>query len=615
MKYHKPKYIRDLENAELSDLSDFDIDSIVKSENRADDLYYCKIFRDFSNINDIKDLHKSLIEMLIEVMKMKISLDTNGSMFVSRTNLISKRSAKSDDLSNKNLLKVIRFFAKKTEHLIIKTRLEHLSWDIDRSDWKSGRRAIFGYLKIICGIKEKKYIYRRNEPIVSVETRDILDAAIGIFRNLRPRKDIRNDIESVVIDIFDLACKSSNINSIIMFGKIASEFDNYHVVDSLTKFFAKDTINNCQQKANLLKLLAEEYLKTGNDKKYNFCKIEEARVYSFMADSHLSEDGGSAAIAEGYIEKAISILNNIPEEKTATNNLLRKLEGARLCASKELIPISAPINLEELQRQAESYICSDNLNDALLKFANLDLSVEAIDLLKIAHKIVSEFPISAAFGSVLKAEDGRTQAKTREAATMDDDGPVGNFEPTIAQYECYRRAEQTLGIIEICRNSISKKYRVSKKKIYRLLQSCRNVPPHYRATLSDGFERYFGGDMLGSTYILFPLLEEVIRQALIVNDHHFGDISSRQSREIRTSSMSQLIRARESELTNIYGEANFQDIRRVFLSEWGPSVRHGTSHALLSNRFPYSVDASYACWLIWKLCVCQFQMETDRYAG
>ena len=609
----KPKYILDLENSNPSNFLDFDIDPIVQFEVRSDALHYCKVFRNYEKNKKLKKLERSLIEVLIEIMKMKSSDHANNSMFASRTVLPPKRSAKTSDFKNKNLMSIIQLYAKKTQHPVIRTRLNHLAWDIDRSDWRSGHRAIEGYIQIIRGIKSKKYTLRKNISVVSAPTRDLLNTAIRLFWKLRSPRKFRNEIESLVKEIFNLACKSSNLNSIIMFGKIATKFDNQHVIKSTKRYVEIDNIDACQQKANFLEYLAKTCSNSGNTTDYNKLKTKEIDVYSIMADNCLSESDGSAIMAEHFIEKAIFICNKITNVKSRHQRLLRKLEDVRKLVSKEMIPINTSMNLTELIEESERYISSENLDQALFKFSDLNLAVDPVSLSTEAYKLVSEFPLSAAFGSVLKSEDGRTLAKTSEGATVTENGAHGNFEPTIAQYESFRRGEHAMGVIEVCRRSISRNYRVSTEKIHNIFQLCPNVPSHYRVTLSDGFEHYFRGDVLASVYILVPLVEEIIKQTLKISIVPLYSLSVREIREVDEADLSSMFATMSSNLKNIYGEAVFHDIERVFLSTWGSSIRHGASHALLGSKFSYSVDATYACWLIWKLCTCPFRMTIDSH--
>jgi hypothetical protein len=58
-----------------------------------------------------------------------------------------------------------------------------------------------------------------------------------------------------------------------------------------------------------------------------------------------------------------------------------------------------------------------------------------------------------------------------------------------------------------------------------------------------------------------------------------------------------------SELDSVFGRDNTDDISRVFLGRPGPAIRHGVAHGLLHDGSPYGVDAIYACWLIFRLCL------------
>ena len=75
---------------------------------------------------------------------------------------------------------------------------------------------------------------------------------------------------------------------------------------------------------------------------------------------------------------------------------------------------------------------------------------------------------------------------------------------------------------------------------------------------------------------------------------------ARQVQEDRT--ISALFEQLRPELEDTFGKAITADIDNVFLSKPGPSLRHALAHGLLNDGSPYSADAIYACWLIFRLC-------------
>jgi hypothetical protein len=121
-------------------------------------------------------------------------------------------------------------------------------------------------------------------------------------------------------------------------------------------------------------------------------------------------------------------------------------------------------------------------------------------------------------------------------------------------------------------------------------------------TFSIGFTRLFQGDFVSATYILTPLLESSLRHVLKSAGYDvtiFDDATRTQ----QDRSISSLFEQMRKELDEVFGTAVTTDIENVFLAKPGPQLRHAVAHGLLSDQAPYSYDAIYGCWLIFRLCL------------
>jgi hypothetical protein len=123
-----------------------------------------------------------------------------------------------------------------------------------------------------------------------------------------------------------------------------------------------------------------------------------------------------------------------------------------------------------------------------------------------------------------------------------------------------------------------------------------------RATFARGFLQFFQGDFVGATYILTPLLENSLRHVLKMSGYDvsiFDDAT--QTQEDRT--ISSLFEQMRPELDSVFTKAITMDIDSVFLRKPGPYLRHSVAHGLLHDGAPYSPDAIYGCWFMFRLCL------------
>jgi hypothetical protein len=134
---------------------------------------------------------------------------------------------------------------------------------------------------------------------------------------------------------------------------------------------------------------------------------------------------------------------------------------------------------------------------------------------------------------------------------------------------------------------------VSEEVVLNIVRQSPAVPPHLILTTTRGFVRWFEGDMVSALYILTPLLEGILRHLLKQHGHDVTTMDdATETQEDRTTTA--LYDAMRLQMNAILGRAITEDIRRTFLSKFGPSLRHGLAHALLSDGSPYGDDASYA---------------------
>lgn len=580
------------------------IDKFIQNETSAESFQYSQIFEKAVKSRSTKPIHKPAFEMLSAIMLMYISDDESGSEFSQFKPFIKlndgSRSAESSDF-NTDQIDTIRKCIKITQNLVVKTRLEHLVWDIDRSDWEAGHRAIDGYIDILQGIYTGDFSVRGNLGALSATSENMLENLTDLYRHLDYPNTKKKNVNSVVKKFFREACASKEILCVLRFGKIAIKFDQNYVVNLVNKFIEENENEVSQSFATLWSFLADAYESLGNTEKYEECKKKEAEIYALMAKKSIADGSIASLTIANLIEKALGAYHDIPGVQKRCADLRRQLVDIEKKIPTEMKKFSSSTDLSENARSTIGEFQNLDFNEALMAFKSQSISLDSEQTMAVAREVVSEFPIHAMFHSELRDDDGKVIAESSGASVGMDGKASGNFDPVIMRNEAERRGVYEMGFIDPARTEISKNHRVSKKKIIEILRQNPLLPPGYVGTLSEGFERYFNGDWVAAAYILIPMLEAVVISAM--RRRGYSVHSRRHSSDERSRSipLSSAIRKKRSEIANVYDEKIAEDLYRLFFAKWGPSIRHSAVHALHNGNLPYTDSARYACWIIWRL--------------
>lgn len=589
------------------------VDTILQHETSAEPYRYYEVLHNAANSSKINSNHKLALEMLAAIMEMLISDTENGSGF-SQFKPLSRwtngsRSAESNDFKE-NQLEIIRKCSRNIKNLIVKTRLKHLVWDLDRSDYKAGCEAIDGYIEILEKIYSGHFSVRGTLGALSATSEETLYTLTNLNGCIGYPESKKNEVISIVGKFFKKAYESDETLCVLRFGQIFAKVDI-----AKTILFIENFVNNkteiSENLAELWAMLARFHRTLRHDNEHKECKKRQAEIYNSLADQAMTDGMKSAVEIAVYIRKAIQAYHGMHGVREERQKLCKALIEVEKNIPAEMKCVSTSIDLSEPAKLSTEEFRGLNLLNALLKFKSLSLSLSSRETTAEALDIVSRYPFQAMFHSELIDDDGKTIAVS-EGASIDMDGQLrGDLDPTIMRNETLRRASYEMGVIGPARLTIYKNHRVSRKEIYEILRLSPTVPFQYRLTLSEGFERYFNGDWVASAYILTPMLEGIVRQSLLWKTYDLADLEEEKNSQTELTFLSKILKSRLCELAAVYDDKVVEDIYRLFCAKWGPAIRHRVIHVLDNGKFPYTADAAYACWLIWRLSTYKLELQTE----
>ena len=590
------------------------IDQTIKDETSAEHYRYSEIFLEAANSKETKVIHKPAFLMLSAIMTMRIPCDEFESKLLQFEPLVEfygvGRFAIPSDFSSEQI-ETIRKCAKKTKNLVVKTRLEHLVWSLDRRDIKAGQRAIDGYIETLEAIYCGSLCVRSDLDLLGATSTRTLKVLISINRNIKSQISKEKNVERIAKKFFYKSIESKDVMCIIRFGEVAAQIDKADTIRLVEKFINRSKPKLSYALAGLWGLLASVYNASNNTKRYNSCKKKKAEIYIALAKKYIRDDKRSAYEIASILKDAFRAYSNVPNVRRERTSLRKMLVNIEKKIPAEMMRTGRSVNVEKLAHSVIKKFKNLSLSEALMQLKSENISLDFDEIKRSAVERIMQLPLRYSGYSEMTDDAGKTIAITKGVNIEEGEIVKGNLDPAIMHCEECRRGYFETGFIAPARVEISQSHRVSREKISDILRFSPTVPPQYRHTLSAGFEYYFNQDWTASAYILIPMLEGILRQGLIWGGYDVLDLGEADSDQDRLVSLSNILNMKSTELANVYSREVVEDMYRLFCTKWGPSVRHRAVHALHNGNIHYARDVKYACWLIWKVATLNLYVRIE----
>jgi len=493
--------------------------------------------------------------------------------------------------------------AERATNPVLRARLSDVCWLLDQKRGKLALAALVAYTDIVqkTADGELKYRFATEGGALQHEARDYLRRALQIGRAIGWDKPETIAARNLVKGLTEQALANGALVPIHWFSELDLEYgvsNPAEVGASLDRVLAAVPGGSDSHNAiDLWRLAARAYHLAKRDDDKNRCLAEAAET--LIAEAEANQ--GSAMLASHLLGTAIAQLHGIPAKKDRRAALRHKLIDIQARVPEEMSVFSQELDLREIAEKVQAAVSGVSLLDKLFVFVALASSPDPKKLADEAREAIRKHPFSSLFGASHHDDEGKVIHRTRGGGFGDGEDESAVCEQ-IAQAEGIRRKLVASGQIEAARQTILQQHFISDDIFASLLQYSPFVPSDLVNTFARAFTRFFQGDFVSATYILTPLLENSLRYVLKSNGHDvtiFDDAT--QTQEDRT--ISSLFEQLRTELDAAITANITTDIERVFLVKPGPYLRHSVAHGLLHDGDPYSADAIYACWLIFRLCM------------
>jgi hypothetical protein len=592
--------------ASLADLADFDFEAPIIGSQSADSNELSQQFRVAAESTTADGRPETaatrVFSMLAAATGMHLKAqepsEPFGPMFVWAE---GRRTAAPSDFRG-GPSEVLAQMAVRTKHPVLQARLADICWLLDRKQAQLGTSAITAYVEITRQVDNGALHFQfDDEPgALKFEARDLLRRALSIARAMGLDPTAASAPRTLAADLRERSFVDRLPIPALWFGHLDLDFgisDPSEVgkgVESLIVGLGADTDGHII--VNLWRLASRAFhlAKKDNDQHHSQSEAAEQLV-------RMAEQQPMAMLKASMLAEAISELHGVPGKKDRRKELRHRLVDVQAGIADEMSPFTIPIDLEEIVRVVQQEIRQKpSLRDKLFVFALLEQSPDPAQLTAAAEKTIREHPLASMFAASHHDSEGKVIHRS-DGAGFGDSENESAIQRQIAEHERIRR-HLAYGKIEAARQAIATDHYLSDDLLVNLLLYSAFVPRDTVATYSRGFLRFFQGDFTSGLYILTPLLENSLRHVLKSHGHdvtNFDD--SRMTQQDRT--ISALFGQMRAEMDSIFGRAITTDIENVFLRKSGPYLRHSLAHGLLPDGAPYSADAIYGCWLLFRLCM------------
>lgn len=589
--------------ATVEDVGLVDINAPLKGQQSADYRALSTLYREEAEVSKVaaKKTEFFVYIFVAAVLSMFMKEESPNEPFTSMIVMPEAgRSAAGKDFVGK--AEVLSSIADHSTHPLIRARCADLAWLLQRRMARLAQVAIDSYVQAaqLAASGGVMFSFGSEKGSFHPDVKKWLARALQISRGARKQGVIISSLHDVVRSMLIRAIEEKFHVGVLWYARLCLDFElkEYEVLGRDVENALRSLQPNLgpQFEAQIWKLVAECFHYANlKDDQYR-CIVEAAEVLVRQA----MDTPQSAMVKAHILSDAVSQLQGIPGHKERRNEIKALLVDVQATVNDEMSIISHEIDLGEPIEAIKEHFESIELIDQIFDFALIDRPRSIIVLREEAMRQIADHPMTYLFQTTIIDKHG----KVIEKASSDKIGDPSEdtIKHVICNNEGLRRQLVVAGQIEIARRIIVQNSYLDENFLVPLIGGSPFIPSDLRRTYVYGLTRFLQGDFVAATYVLTPLLEAMVRHLLKqsgVDVSKFMD--STETQEDYT--ISGLFVSFRQQLNEILTQSYVECIDNIFLSKFGPHVRHTVSHGLMNDDGPFGTDTIYGCWLIFRLCM------------
>jgi hypothetical protein len=329
-------------------------------------------------------------------------------------------------------------------------------------------------------------------------------------------------------------------------------------------------------------------------------QAEAAAVLPRERSPHLS--------AAGHLQRAIHALRKIGGESAVERArvLYRRMVEHQTKSTAEMVSVEHTVDFTTFVEFADTAVGGRPLDEALQRTAWLVNPAPVGELRAQVERMFAASPINALFATTTLGPTGKIVAQrpqfestgdAREAATVAE----------MHRHATRHRLFVAQGYLVSAIQKIRSEHQVRLEDFYAITLSSSFVPPGRELTVARGLLAGFQGDLIVSTHLLIPQIEESIR----VHLGAIGAITSGFNRQNLQNEFDLNTTLYLPELEQLYDPDSIFDLRGLLVEHHGSNLRNMMAHGLLNDQQLQTDAALYLWGLTLRLCVMMLPRESD----
>ena len=507
-----------------------------------------------------------------------------------------RRSATSGDLTDEELA-MLRELAPGIEDAEMRARVADAIWDRKR-DVKFAQMAIDSYLESARRLAE-------NPPNIGdramlVYSLDRIERALRLSRmiNDKQRSDVLGSYagEQFKVLAAALAPLAPRLAGLLIELRIGEPLSYASIAKQAAE---RAEAQNGLDDARAYWTRQAEWLRlAGDGAGERAARIAAAETYVKKAALFEKGNPPNHLLISDCLERAIQAHRQTGGQKDRVDELHARLVAAQRNSVAELKRIEVGrFDATQIAQKTIAEVTGKPLPDALFRVALLINPPDVKNLRAQTLELMTAAPLISSLPAGIMSGSGKTVAKTPSATSPDADEVEAAVRAAMARQLGFARSISAIAISAAV-TQIMFEHPVQLADLGPLVSDNPFVPADRAAIFTEGLHAGLTGNLLVSTHLLMPQIENSFRE--ILSQH--GVVPSKLNRygiqeEMHLQELLYLPKFEE-----VFGADFTFDLKILLIDHGGPNLRHGTAHGLRSYAEFLSPEAVYFWCLTLRLC-------------
>lgn len=337
--------------------------------------------------------------------------------------------------------------------------------------------------------------------------------------------------------------------------------------------------------------------------------IARAETYVKEADDVLSNNSPNYMQAVGYIQNAIEVLKRIDQTKDRVDDLHKLLLIYQEKSTSQMKEIhSESRDITDFVNNTVNSIKGKSLEEALITLATLSTSPKVSDLRKAVQDSSQSYKLDYFVSNIAVNKSGKVVGRQPDITSENDKEVEAAIRSKMYRHAQFHQLACSAAIISPGTNQIILEHYVREKDFLPIVSDNRFVPPGREVIYARGLYAGLTGDLLVSTHLLIPQLEDSIRYILYQHGLITSTYDDKGVQDERNLNSLLFI----PEVSQILGEDLTFDLQGLLIERFGSNLRNKMAHGLMELDDFNTPSPHYLWWIVLRICCLYKMLEINR---